>query len=258
MTDTPPPPLGDDARRVLDAVRDEPVDALRLERVKGRVAVAAGLTALVPSRSARAAASTSSAKLALVAAVSVAVLGVGAYVALRSPGSPSTTAPVSVAPTSPAPPPAAPLPESPASSTSAAESAPVDVAPVATVSVQPAANPQPPAKASTPPTAKTAAASAVPSTAEGVVVDTLAAERALLATAQQELSAKNYPKAREAYEKHLADYPQGALRAEASVGRVLALCGMRHPEARAEAAKLLATKPSSALGKRVRSACEVE
>lgn len=248
MSDIPPPPLSDDARRILDMVREEPVDDASIKRVKVRVAAAVGLAALVPAATAQSTVATTtsttlSAKLAIFGVAGVLALGALAYLATRSHNAPQ---PTSIAPSSSS---AEPIPSA------ITPPPPVEIVQPAqpTTSVAPSAAPPP--VVATHPTAKV---SAPAPSASAEIVDTLAAERALLATAQHELSAKNYAKARATYEQHLADYPHGVLRTEAAVGRVLAMCGMNDPSGAAEAEKVLATKPPSALAKRLRTACGVE
>ncbi len=243
MSDTPPPPLSDDARRLLDMVREEPVDQLQVKRVKQRLAVAVGLGALVPgpSASTTTASSSISAKLALLVGAGAITLGVVAYLTSKANDTPTPPAPAASSVEQPVA--SAPVPPSPPEVVTA-QPAPVPSAPPTTVIAK-----QWPPKIAAP----------TPSVSESApVVDTLAAERALLAAAQQDLSAKNYPKARETYEKHLAEYPHGVLHTEATVGRVLAMCGQKDPSASAEAKKLLETNPPAALAKRVRTACEIE
>lgn len=245
MSDTPPPPLSDDARRILDLVRAEPVDDASIKRVKHRVATAVGLAALVPTPSAQTTAATTgtsiSAKLAIFGAAAVLTLGALGYLATRSRNAPP-----------------APIAPSPANSNSVDPIAQLPPPPVVgTASPEPTVAPSPPPVATTlAPVQKPSAPAPVVSSSEPV--DTLAAERALLAAAQHELSAKNYAKARETYERHLKEYPHGVLHTEAAVGRALAMCGMGDPNGTAEAEKVLAMKPPSALAKRVRTACGVE
>jgi hypothetical protein len=165
----------------------------------------------------------------------IGIVAVGATVYLRKPPpTPETNAPVvASAPT------AAPIPTEPAAPVVVASTA---APPAESVVVAP--QPHVPAKVSAP--------------APAPSVDSLDAERALLSSAQQQLSARNYAEARKLYEKHLADFPTGALRVESNVGRVIAMCGSKDPGAEAEATKLLASPLPAALAKRVRTTCNIE
>lgn len=84
----------------------------------------------------------------------------------------------------------------------------------------------------------------------------LAAESALLASAQESLSRGDAPAALAALQRHQRLHPDGALTPEREAARVLALCAAgRKIEARAAAAAFLSRHASSPLAARVGAAC---
>ncbi len=93
-------------------------------------------------------------------------------------------------------------------------------------------------------------------TVEPVGTAGIAEENRLLGAAQRELSAGHPGAALDLLDEHAARFPAGALVDEQRAARVVALCSLgRIAEARAGAARFLASSPRSPLVPRVRASC---
>jgi len=231
-----PEELGPEARAILDATRgaDDP-DSARIARVRRGVTRQLGLAAggAMALAATKAAASTMVLKIFAALAI-VAVAAGGVAVATRASKSAAPIAAPSASPSA-----------SPAPTPNVAEPvAPIASAPSSVMSSAP------PPRPIAPPTPTPSASSAIS--------NTLAAERALLASAQQAISESRFRAALDLYEKYSAEYPFGQLSLEASVGRVVALCGMHRSDAKAEAARVLARNPPPGLASRIRNACALD
>jgi len=232
-----PPPLTPDARAVVDAARgtDDP-DAGDRARVRARVlaAVAAGGAAGLAGEKAAASAGNGAtgalaAKLGLLA-IAIAGVATGAYLALRSPSSGGGAAP----------PPVTTLPPPPAE----VDTAPATPAMPATIEIAPEDVPDHHAR----PVRRREP--------ELSPADSLRAERALIARANDALRGGDARGALAAVAEHQRRFPSGLLVEERSAARVLALCAAGRTTDGASAREaFLATWPRSVHAAKVRSAC---
>lgn len=83
--------------------------------------------------------------------------------------------------------------------------------------------------------------------------DALAEEVALVRAAKLELNAKRYQHALARLDEYDRKFPTGELRSESQATRILALCGLRRPDAAKQAASQL--DENSVLGKRLGAGC---
>lgn len=207
------------AREVLEAARRVPVapDQATIERMSRAVLLAtsaAGAAGAVSAASGAGKVGGAALSLKLVVASTVAVLAVsGGVLALKlnQPAAP-TPAPLATPP-QPSPEPAAPIVVEP--------SQPEPPAPPAQVTVEP------PKKAALPSGVQPAVAPPQPKTAAPPPLapdDAFKRELRLLDEARTQLQARDWPAVLGSIEKHDADFPQGALGAEAEVLRILSLC----------------------------------
>jgi hypothetical protein len=89
-----------------------------------------------------------------------------------------------------------------------------------------------------------------------VATGTVADETRLLRSAEEALQRNDAPRALSILEEHARTFPHGVLSEERSAQRVSALCKLgRVGEAQREAARFLASTPSSPLGDGVRRSC---
>lgn len=89
--------------------------------------------------------------------------------------------------------------------------------------------------------------------------DTLDEESLLIAAAEAQLRAGHASAALALYERHLATFPRGTLRAESNAGRIASLCKLgREAEGRAELERFASRHPRSPSLPRLRRACGVE
>lgn len=140
----------------------------------------------------------------------------------------------------------------------------------APLSSEPATAPEPEPSASsaaptlpTPPAPRVGRAGALgttraPSDAPATPAEALAEETRLLREANAATRAGDTARARALLDEHARRFPRGVLAEERDAERVLSLCAAgRTDEARAAAARFLATHPHSTLGARVRASCGV-
>jgi hypothetical protein len=244
--------LSDESRALLEAEGplDEPTGA-EIDAMHQRVVAALGPLALPQPPAADpsplagkaaagkvvAAKAAAAGSLKLISGVVVAAVGTGALLfALNQP------APQEPAVAQPAPVLTQPQP------------APVALPPA------PEANPEPAPEASPPPVLAPLPRSAKPAAPAASSATPSASEEALLvATAEAQLRAGHPAAALALYERHLSEYPKGALRQESQTGRVIALCGVgRSAEARGYVESFAARHPGSPSALRMQRACGIE
>jgi len=230
------------ARELLDRSRHahEPTEEDRV-RVRAKLAARIGAGVLVAGGTAKTLGSGWWSWFVKASLPFVLVVGVAAYMLLRShaggsgPKVVSTEVPAADSVATPA----ETVAETPAPSASEPASTPQDSAP-------PVAAPPPVASSHSP----RARPSASPD---------LEAEVALLASAQSAIQRGDYATALGRLDEHQRTYPAGVLGEERTAARVMALCGAgRRAEARTLATAFLARHPSSPLAPRVKSSCGVE
>jgi hypothetical protein len=244
--------LGPDARSILDAARggDEPTDADRKRvhvSLARRIGVGAAILGTTTATSASAGGATivagvSSLTKAVVLVVGiVGVLGGGTYVVRRL-----------VAP-KPAP--------TTVSTTATTATTIVTPTKTATPIVEPTAAPEPtidPTPAPAPPPIATlapapiVAPAAAPSAKKSSFDDELAAMQQV-----QAVLGSDPQKALAMIDAQSKQFPNGAFAQERAGMRVVALCELGRPEARAQAEAFLAAHPQSPMALRIRSACKI-
>jgi hypothetical protein len=196
-------------------------------RVRRKLAVRVGAAAFAGGTMAKATAGSSIALKLGVVAVAVAV-AMGAYWTMRRHGATDAGPQTAVVATAPV--------------ETAAVSAPIEIAP-------PAPAPPPAASAIE---AQHVAKAPPPARAH----DSLEAETALLADAQQAIIDHDWARALAKLDEHEKAFPQGVLAEERIAARVVALCGSgRVTEARTLRAKFSSDHPRSPMAKRIRAAC---
>lgn len=103
-------------------------------------------------------------------------------------------------------------------------------------------------------------AAAMPADIASAAVDegALRREAALMADARTALRANAWTRARELLARHAREFPAGALVEERRLSQITALCSLGEVEAaRAEAARIEATHPGSALARKASGMCRV-
>jgi hypothetical protein len=256
--------LGPDARSILDAARggDEPTDADR-KRVHTSLARRIGVGAAILGTTTATTASAGGATLAgvsvgvstftkavVIVVGFVGVIGGGTYVVRRM--------------TAPKPQPAhvattndtakEPVKETTKDTASPAPTnAPVIATPEPTVAPDPAPTPVVKVTASPMPiVAPTSAPTTAPSAKKSAFDDELAAMQQA-----QAVLGSDPQKALTLLDAQSKQFPSGAFAQERAGMRVVALCELGRPEARAQAEAFLAAHPQSPMALRIRSACKI-